>query len=415
MSQRELQRLRVIENAVAGYVTVNRAADLLQISERQVKRWKAKCLSDDGCWVKHGNTGRPKPWRLAESVRERIVELAKDKYAGFNDSHFTEKLVEIEGISVSRETVRRVLRGAKLRSPQKRRPPRYRARRERKPRFGAMVLGDASRESWLEERGPGLTLLGFQDDATSKVVAARFQLEYEDTIGYLRLLRQMVEGHGIPLSLYRDRHGAFQRNDEHWTVEEQLAGRQALTQVGRVLEELGIQSIAALSAQAKGRIERMWRTFQDRLRSELRLARASTLEDANAVLARFVADYNQRFAVPAREAVNDFRPLSKKVNWDRVFSLRYERTVGRDHVVPFGARSIQLPAAKGKSGYAGVRVELSHQLNGELHVWNGEEHLHAIKMPLEYAPGQAPKRPAQPKQKLPRIYVLGGRPAGAVR
>ena len=147
MSQRELQRLRVIENAVAGYVTVNRAADLLQISERQVKRWKAKCLSDDGCWVKHGNTGRPKPWRLAESVRERIVELAKDKYAGFNDSHFTEKLVEIEGISVSRETVRRVLRGAKLRSPQKRRPPRYRARRERKPRFGAMVLGDASRES----------------------------------------------------------------------------------------------------------------------------------------------------------------------------------------------------------------------------------------------------------------------------
>ena len=149
-------------------------------------------------------------------------------------------------MAVSRETVRRVLRAAGLASPQKRRPPKYRSRRERKPRRGMMVLADASRDDWLEGRGPRLTLIGYQDDATGTMLAGRFQLEHEDTVGYLRQLRTMVESWGIPLSLYRDQHGTFQRNDPHWTPEEQLAGRQSPTQLGRVLEELGIQSIRAL-------------------------------------------------------------------------------------------------------------------------------------------------------------------------
>jgi len=159
----------------------------------------------------------------------------------------------------------------------------------------------------------------------------------------------------------------------------------------------------------------MWRTFQDRLRSELRLAKASALEAANGVLDRFVKDFNRRFAAPAREAGDDFRRLPKKLNLDRLFSLRYERTVGHDHVIAFGARPVQLPPAKGKFGYAGLRVEVSHQLHGELHIWNGQQHLHMLKMPLEYAPGQAPKRPTVSKRKLPRVHVLGGRVANAWR
>jgi hypothetical protein len=202
-------------------------------------------------------------------------------------------------------------------------------------------------------------------------------------------------------------------------VEEDLAGRQTPTQLGRVLEELGIEQIAALSPQAKGRIERLWKTFQDRLRSELRLAGSSTAEQANKVLQEFLQDYNRRFAKPAREAGNDFRPLSRKVNRDRLFSLRYERVVGKDHVISFGARSIQLPALRGQRGYAGSKVVLSHQLNGELHVWLGERDLHQVPMPLDYAPGLAPRRPVMTSQakrtKPPRIYVLGGRAAVAVR
>jgi len=348
-------------------------------------------------------------------VRARIVQLATEKYVGFNDSHLAEKLAEVEGVEVSGETVRRLLRAAGIRSPQKRRRPRYRSRRERKPRMGMMVLTDASRDDWLEGRGPLLTLIGYQDDATSRVLAARFQLEHEDTVGYLRQLRAMVERYGVPLSLYRDQHGTFQRNDKHWTLEEELAGRRSPTQFGRVLEELGIQSLRALSPQAKGRIERMWKTFQDRLKSELRLAQARTLEEANAVLEKFLEAYNRRFAVPAKEAAQDFRPLSQKLNWDRLFSLKYERVVGKNHVIPFGARSIQLPPKRGKFGYAGSSVELSHQLNGELVVWHGAERLYRMELPLDYTPGQAPRRPRAAKQKQPRIYTYAGRPALAVR
>jgi hypothetical protein len=415
LNQRELQRVKVIENAVQGRITVAEASGLLQLSRRQVKRLKARYEPDQVEWVRHGNRGRPKPWAIGQKVKNRILELAQGKYAGFNDSHLTEKLVEMERIAVSRETVRRLLRGAKLRSPHRRRARKYRARRERKARMGMMVLTDASREDWLESRGPALTLIGYQDDATGQVLACGFQCEPEDTVGYVRQLRALVERHGVPLSLYRDQHGTFQRNDRHWTIEEQMAGRQTPTQLGRILEELGIESIRALSPQAKGRIERLWKTFQDRLKSELRLAGARTLEHANQVLERFRQDYNRRFAVEAREAANDFRPLSRKLNWDRLFSLRYERVVGKDHVIVFGARSIQLPGQTDRAGYAGARVELSHQLNGELHVWHGQRDLYSIPLPLDYAPGLAPRQPVQRSKKKPRIYVYAGRAAMAAR
>lgn len=415
MTQKQLQRLKVIENAVEGKIGVGDAGRLLGISSRQVKRLKQRYKAAQVDWVRHGNEGRPKPWGLSQAQREQIQELATSKYTGFNDSHLTEKLNEVEGIEVSRETVRRLLRKAGVASPQKRRPPKYRARRERKARMGMMALTDGSREAWLEERGPVLTLIGYQDDATGRVLAAGFQLEHEDTVGYLRQLRAMAERWGLPLSLYRDQHGSFQRNDRHWTLEEELAGKQTPTQLGRVLEELGMESIRALSPQAKGRIERMWKTFQDRLKSELRLAGARTLEQANAVLERFIEEYNEKFGVAAQQVANDFRPLGRKLNWDRLFSLKYERVVGKDHVIQFGAMSIQLPAKGGKYGYAGRRVELSHQLNGELHVWDGSQRLHRMELPLNYEPGRAPKRPAMLKKKAPRIYVLGGRPAVAVR
>jgi hypothetical protein len=244
---------------------------------------------------------------------------------------------------VSRETVRRILRGAKLASPQKRRLRQYRSRRLPRPRLGMMALADASRHDWLQGRGPQLTLLGFQDDATSNILAAHFQPEPDNTLGYLRALHTMIPTHGIPLSLYRDRHSIFQRNDSHWTLAEQLAGKQAPTQLGRALEELGIQQIPAYSHQAKGRIERAWRTFQDRLVSELRLAQTTTLAQANVVLARFCRDYNQRFAHPAADSARDFRSLPRRFDLARCLGLHYQRVVAADHVITLGAHSIPLP------------------------------------------------------------------------
>jgi hypothetical protein len=245
------------------------------------------------------------PWHGPQ--KQLILTLARGKYRGFNDSHLTEKLRAEQDLDFSRKAVRRILRAAKLASPQKRRLRQYRSRRPPRQHFGMMALTDASRHDWLEGRGPVLTLLGFQDDATGQILAAHFQLEAENTVGYLRALHTLITLHGVPLSLYRDRHSIFQRNDAHWTLAEQLAGKQSPTQLGRTLAELGIAQIPAYSPQAKGRIERAWRTCQDRLVSELRLARAATLAEANAVLEKFCADYNRRFAHPAADADSDFR------------------------------------------------------------------------------------------------------------
>jgi transposase len=407
--------VKVIENAVDGRLSVSEAACLLQLSERQVQRLKRRYRADSVAWVHHGNRGRPMPWALPAALRRTILDLARGKYLGFNDSHLCQKLNTEEKLEVSRETVRRILRRAQLASPQKRRLRQYRARRLRRPRFGMMVLTDASRHDWLEGRGPELTLIGFQDDATSQILSAHFQLEAENTLGYLRALHAMVTAHGVPLSVYRDRHGIFQRNDPHWTVAEQLAGKQCPTQLGRALEELGIQQIPAYSPQAKGRIERAWRTCQDRLVSELRLAQACDLDSANHVLARFCADYNQRFAVPAREAQRDFRSLPPRFDLARCLSFRYQRVVNPDHVIPFGAHSIALPPLPSKRGYAGHTVDLSHRLNGCLLVSYRKVLLLSLPWPLpaqEHGPRPAPRITThKPKTTMPRIYNLGGRPA----
>lgn len=277
-----------------------------------------------------------------------------------------------------------------------------------------MLQADASRHDWLEGRGPRLTLTGFQDDASSDVLAAQFQLEAENAVGYFRCLHQLLTTHGVPLSLYRDRHGIFQRNDAHWTPQEELLGQQFPTQVGQALEQLGIQQIPAHSPQAKGRIERLWRTFQDRLRSELRLAHAATLEQANRVLATFCADFNRRFAIPASESSHDFRPLPRGFDLARCLSFRHQRTVAPNHTVSFAGETIQLPPSSSRRGYAGALVELSHQLDGALRIYRADQLLLTLHRPLRelIEPKPAIRSAAQKrKPKMPRIYNLSGRPA----
>ena len=412
MSQKEFQRVKVIENAAGGRLSVREASRLLQLSERQVQRLKRRYQPDCLGWVQHGNRGHSMPWAVSIPQKQLILSLARGKYQGFNDSHLAEKLRLEQNLSVSRETVRRILRGAKMASPQKRRPRQYRSRRSPRPRFGMMALTDASRHDWLQGRGPEFTLIGFQDDATGQILAAHFQLEAENTLGYLRTLRTLIATHGIPLSLYRDRHCIFQRNDSHWTLAEQLAGKQAPTQLGRALDQLGIEQIPAYSPQAKGRIERAWRTCQDRLVSELRLAQAATLAQANAVLDQFCADYNQRFARPAADAACDFRSLPRRFDLARCLSLHYQRVVAADHTVTLGAHTVSLPPLSGPRGYAGETVELSHQLDGTLRVYRGDTLLLALPLPLQE---HAERRPVAittaQKRKTPRIYNLSGRPA----
>jgi hypothetical protein len=233
---------------------------------------------------------------------------------------------------------------------------------------GMLLQIDGSYDDWLEGRGPYLTLTGAIDDATGKVPYGLFR-EQEDAQGYTILLRHIVENQGIPEVLYHDGHGIFERSKkEPETIEEQLEGKRKPTQFGRIMEELGIISITALSPQAKGRIERLWGTFQDRLKSELRIAGASNADEANKVLYDFLPRFNQRFAVPASEPGLAYREPPEGFNPDEIFCFKYQRTVGRDNVVRFGEHRLQIMPTNGRSSYARAKVEVHERMDGSLAV-----------------------------------------------
>jgi hypothetical protein len=299
------------------------------------------------------------------------VERVKTAYADYNHTHLHEELVEEHGLALSRRSLTRILTAAGLRSPKRRRPRRHRSRRERRAQEGMLLQVDGSQHDWLEGRGPRLVLIGGIDDASGDVPYAVFR-EREDGQGYLLLLREVTRARGIPLAWYSDRHSIFQRNDkEPWTVPEQLAGRREPTQVARALEQLGITLIPASSPQAKGRIERLWGTFQDRLVKTLRRAGASTLEEANAVLAAYLPRYRARFARSAEVAGSAYRPLPNGLDLDGICSFHYVRTVANDNTVRLEERLVQIPPGPRGRSYAGCRVDLQERLDGSLAVLYG--------------------------------------------
>ena len=373
MSQKELQRVAVISSCVKGDLTCARAAELLDLTPRHIKRLKARYRQGSAAALALVSRGRSSPRRLPERTRARVLQLARTRYAGFNDRHLCEKLCEVEGFSLGRETLRRLLRSAGIGSPRKRRTPRHCQRRLARAREGERLLLDASLHHWLEDRGPQLTLLGFLDDATRKVLVAEFFLS-DDARGYFRLLRRLLRRYGVPLSFYGDRHGVFVRNDEHWSVEEQLSGKRQPTQFGRALAQLGVTYIAAHSPQAKGSIERLWGTFQDRLSSELRLARAAELPAANQVLRRFLPDYNRRFGRAPREPQKAWRPAP--ANLERICCFLHERSVSNDNVVQWDGRCFQIPPQPKRFRFAGAKIQLYESLEGQVSIYYGETRLH---------------------------------------
>ena len=318
----------------------------------------------------HGNRGRKPIHTLSEEIRDQVIGLAREKYPGFNHQHMTEKLVEDEGVEVSRSSVRRILLEAGVQSPRTRRAPKHRGRRERYAQEGMLLQIDGSRHDWLEGRGPWLTLVCSIDDATGKVPSAVFRLQ-EDAQGYFLMLRKVVEKRGFPLAVYHDRHGIFERSplEPQESLEEQLLAQEPTTQVGRLLKELGIQSIPARSPQAKGRIERLFGTFQDRLGSELRREQAKTLEEANRVLQAFLPRFNRRFAVPPAQPGLAYQPFSSKLKLDEVFCFKYYRTVGADNVVAFAGQRIQIHPCNGRQNYYRARVEVQERMDGSLAIY----------------------------------------------
>ena len=377
LNYKEQTRLMVLNQVDRAQLTASQAAEVLHLSLRQVRRLLAAYRKEGAAALAHGNRGRQPAHTMAEEVKIRVRELAQERYRGVNHCHLTELLAEREGIHLSRSTLRRLLATAGLKGPRRRRPPQHRSRRERYPQEGMLLQIDGSRHDWLQGRGPYLTLVGAIDDATGTVPFALFR-EAEDAQGYFLLLREVIRNKGIPLALYSDRHGIFQRSaNDQSSLQEQLAGPLPATQFGRALQELGIQLhrepvepiILAHSPQAKGRIERLWGTFQNRLVTELRLAGASTIEQANRVLRLFLPRFNARFAVPPADCGSAYRQRPKGLDLAAVLCFKYQRTAAADNTIRFGGHTLQLLAGRQRSSYARARVEVQERLDGRLVVY----------------------------------------------
>ena len=291
--------------------------------------------------------------------------MARTRYAGANHTHLSELLSEREGIDIGRTTLRRILVNAGLSSPRRRRPPKLRVRRQRLPREGMLIQMDGSHHPWLGEQAPPFTLLIAVDDATGTVADALF-CEQEDAHSYFVLIQGLLQRRGIPVALYTDRHGVFRH-----TPGSSLPGMP--TQFSRAMEELGIQMIFALSPQAKGRVERMLETFQDRLVTELRLAGASTMDQAKEVLQEFLPKFNARFAVAAEHPETGYRPVPAELSLAETICIKDTRKVARDNTGKYHWRVLQLLPGAERPSYAGLRVDILERADRELMIrYQGE-------------------------------------------
>ena len=359
MNQQEQARIQVLSGVLEYQLPIAQAAEVMGVSERHTKRLLAVYRKHGPAALAHGNRGRRPHNAVPETAAAAVVKLASNGYAGANHSHFTELLREREGIDLSRPTVRRILVKTGIGSPRSRRSQQHRFRRRRMPQEGMLVQIDGSQHPWLEDRGPKLTLLIAVDDATGTVAQAVFHTT-EDTRGYLVLLEGLIRQWGIPLALYSDRHAAFKYNARQKPVPVET------TQFARVMRELGVQQIFALSPQAKGRVERMLETFQDRLVTELRLARASSIDEAGLVLQEFLPRFNARFAVAAEQPEAAYRPVPDELSLTETICLKDTRKVARDNTVKYQWRVLQLLPEAERPSYAGLRVEVLERADGEL-------------------------------------------------
>ena len=362
--ERAMKVQEVILRAVAKKLTWIQAAEILGVSPRHMRRWKEKYERFGFHALFDGRRGKSSPRRVPSAVLDEVLRLYRERYFDLNVRHFHEKLTHEHGHTVSYTWTKGVLQGAGLVQRQARRGT-HRKRRARRPLPGMLLHIDASQHQWFcDERWHDLIVV--LDDATSAIYYAQL-VEEESTRTVLRALRQVVEEQGLFCSLYSDRASHF------WLTPKagEPVDRQALTQVGRAMRELGIQMIPAYSPQARGRSERSFRTWQGRLPQELRLQGITTRAEANRYLReQYVSEFNARFSVAAAEEGTAFVPCTR-ADLDRVFSLHHERVVARDNTVSFARLSLQIERQRWRSTLAGCRLIVYEHLDGTLSLGYG--------------------------------------------
>jgi hypothetical protein len=358
MSVTERERSYVVRQAVDGQLNQRDASARLGIGVRQFRRLVVRWKRDGATGLVSRQRGQVSHNRMPDETRSRIMALISDKYADFGPTLASEKLLELDGIAVSRETVRRLQMELKLWKPKRRRARRVFQLRERRPRFGELIQIDGSPHDWFEGRGPRCTLIVFIDDATGRLTALRF-VPAETTRAYLETLRAHVLAHGVPLAFYSDRHGIFRVNAKDAT------NGDGKTEFGRVSERLGIEPIQALTPQAKGRVERANQTLQDRLVKEMRLRNICSMEVANGFLPTFIETHNKRFAVPPRDPASAHRPWTDTPEaLDDLLARREERVLSK--ALTFSSAGTKYCVKTDGPGTAlrGAKVTLHHFISG---------------------------------------------------
>jgi transposase len=392
LSARERERLKVLHEVEQGHLKQVEAAQRLRLSDRQVRRLQARLrrLGDRG--LVHRLRGRRSSRKIAEAITQNVVrELRQPRYDGFGPSFAAERLARL-GIGVSRETLRKWMSQAGLWQPRRQRVKSVHVWRPRRSAFGELVMMDSSPYRWLEERGPACHLIALIDDATSRAWGRL--VEHDSTEENLRTLRGWLERHGRPLALYTDKNSLFvtSRRPER---EEQLRDTPARTQFGRALAEMDIEWIPAHSPQAKGRIERMFGTLQDRLVKEMRLAAIDTLDAANRFLEiTFWPSWEERFSVPPARSSDAHRSLERTQRLEQILSVRVARMVASDHTVSWKAQRWGVRRGDVCAGLRGARAEIERRLDGS----------HWLRFRGRYLPLQAcpaAPRPASPSGLRP--------------
>lgn len=398
MSGKELRRIHVIRHAMEKRITQVKAGALLGLTARQIRRIKARMQHEGEAGLAHRGRGKPSNRRFAEPVKARVLRLYEKRYGDFGPTLAAEKLAERHGIAVSPETLRGWLLEKGVQHFQRRKRP-HRAWRARNAHVGELLQMDGSHHDWLEGRGPGCVLMAYIDDASSRVYA-RFY-EYEGTIPALDSFGRYVRRYGLPLAVYTDKHTTYKSPAEP-TVDDQLEGRTPQSQFERSLAEMGVKVIHAHSPQAKGRVERLFATFQDRVVKELRLAGIATLEDANRFLAGYLPSYNQRFAVRPAQAADLHRPSPTGRDLDRILCLKTPRVLRRDWTVAHHGRLYQV-----QTNVRATHVLVEERVDGTLritHQGRRLDHEAIATRPVRAADSPSvhlPQRPVKPTADHP--------------
>ena len=392
LSRRETKRLHIIHQALDKRIPQETAAELVGLSSRQLRRMLKRVREEGDDGISHRSRGKVSNRRVPQKVKDKALKLYREKYSDFGPTFASEKLLDVHEIKLSDETLRLWLNKENI-PYEKRKGRKHRQWRERKHHFGEMIQMDGSHHDWFEGRGPKCVLMGYIDDATGTVYG-RFY-DYEGTMPAMDSFKRYIKRYGMPQSVYLDKHTTY-KSPAKQSIEDELEDIKPLSQFERSLAELTVTVIHANSPQAKGRIERQFRTLQDRLVKEMRLAGIKSVDQANEFLIIYLPKHNTKFKVKAVSEVDLHRPALSMRELNKIFCIREERTLQNDFTIAYNGKLYQI-----KDAVKTRKVTVEERMDGSMHITHKGLDLSYREITTRPAK-ENPKKPAVMQEKQGR-------------